>query len=412
MAILADVGGLHVRRTLARCVRTVVAAEAAVDDICMIKVCRRPRYGRMTIVAIVAAGDVRRVFAGRSHAIVAGTARANHLRVVDQVRRYPGVRRMAILADVGRLDMRWRLASGVDAVVAVETVAGNVDVVEVGRQPGYGGMAVVAIIAALDMIRILARCNNAIVTAAATTDDLCVIHGVSGREQVCRVTVLADVGRLDVGRVLAGCIDAVVAVETVAGDIDMIKVGRQPGYRRMAVIAVIAAGNVCRVLAGRRYAVVAGPAGTENLCMVHSNRRHPDAGVVAILTDIRRLDVRCGLACRGNAVVAADTVVGNTHVIEVRRPPRDGGMAVIARIAAGNMCRVLAGGCDAVVARITGTDYLCVINRVCRREQVRVVTILADITRLDMGRIFAGCLDAIVTIEAGSGDVYMVKIRR
>ena len=65
----------------------------------------------------------------------------------------------------------------------------------------------------------------------------------------CGVTVLADVRGIDMRRVFASCIGAVVATDTAVGDARMVEVRRDPGVRRMAVITVVAACNVCRVFA-------------------------------------------------------------------------------------------------------------------------------------------------------------------
>ncbi len=40
---------------------------------------------------------------------------------------------VAVLADVGRLDMRRVLADGLGAVVATEAIAGDIDVIEIRR---------------------------------------------------------------------------------------------------------------------------------------------------------------------------------------------------------------------------------------------------------------------------------------
>lgn len=44
---------------------------------------------------------------------------------------------MAVLANVAGLDVRQILADGIDTVMAVNTLARDVQMVEVGRQPGY-----------------------------------------------------------------------------------------------------------------------------------------------------------------------------------------------------------------------------------------------------------------------------------
>ena len=87
----------------------------------------------------------------------------------------------------------------------------------------------------------------------------------------------------------------------------------------MAVVAVIAARNVCRVLAGRRHAIVTGAAGTNDLGVVNRVRGHEYTGVVAVFADGSRLDVRRVLADRIRAVVATAAVIRDIYVIEIRR---------------------------------------------------------------------------------------------
>lgn len=147
-------------------------------------------------------------------------------------------------------------------------------------------MTVLAVIAARDMRRMLARGKRTVVAGTAGANDLGVIHRVDGREHVGRVAILAHVRRQHVVLVLAGGVSAVMAAETVAGNVHVIEVGGQPGNRRVAVITVVAALNVIGTLAGSGYAVVARATGTDHLRVVNGVSRRPDAGRVAILTDI------------------------------------------------------------------------------------------------------------------------------
>ena len=85
----------------------------------------------------------------------------------------------------------------------------------------------------------------------------------------------------------------------------------------MTVIAIGATGNVCRVLAGRNCAVMAGAAGTEYLCMIYRVNRHPDIRVMAVFTNISRLNVRQVLAGGFDAVVATDAIANDASMIEI-----------------------------------------------------------------------------------------------
>ena len=92
-------------------------------------------------------------------------------------------------------------------------------------------MAVIAGVAAKNMRWVLARRDRAVMTAVARTDDLCVIYGEGRCKYVGVVAILADVTGLNVSEILAGGIGAIVTVDTVGGNVEMIKVCGQPGNR-------------------------------------------------------------------------------------------------------------------------------------------------------------------------------------
>ena len=92
----------------------------------------------MAVVTVVTTGDVRRIFACRHDAIVTAGAGPQDLRVIDCNCRNPDIRCVTIFADVAGIDMRRVFARCLDTVVAINAVAGNVYVIEIGRQPGDG----------------------------------------------------------------------------------------------------------------------------------------------------------------------------------------------------------------------------------------------------------------------------------
>lgn len=59
------------RGSLARGVSAVVAAETVARNVDVVKVRRNPSDGRMTIVAVITASDMRRVFTCRHRSVVA-----------------------------------------------------------------------------------------------------------------------------------------------------------------------------------------------------------------------------------------------------------------------------------------------------------------------------------------------------
>ena len=85
----------------------------------------------MTIVAGVAAGDMGRMLTGGGDAVVAGATSANDLRVVDICRWGPHRWTMAVLANIGGLNVCLILAGGVGAVVTTDAITKDVQVVEI-----------------------------------------------------------------------------------------------------------------------------------------------------------------------------------------------------------------------------------------------------------------------------------------
>jgi len=89
----------------------------------------------------------------------------------------------------------------------------------------------------------------------------------------------------------------------------------------VAVVAIIAAGDMRRVLARRNNAIVAGAAGSYNLGMVYRVSWNPDIGVMAVLANFCSQNVRRVLAGRFDTVVAACTITGDAYVIKIRGQP-------------------------------------------------------------------------------------------
>ena len=124
--------------------------------------------------------------------------------------------------------------------------------------------------------------------------------------------------------IFTGRFNAVMTAGAVTGYPDVVEIGRQPADGRVAVVAVVAARNVRWMFASRCRAVVARTASPNDLGVIDGVGRHEDVRVMAILADVRRLDM-CGvLAHRVDAVMAAAAVINDTQVIEIRRAPRDG----------------------------------------------------------------------------------------
>ena len=303
----------------------------------MIEIDRNERIGRMANIAFGRCLQMRGMFSNSRGAVMTATAAAEHLRVIDATDRRKHDDGMTVLADIGGLHVVGRLTDGVDGIVTTGTIAGDVVMIEVGRRERHRGVAVITSIAARDMAHILAWCRRAVVATHAGAEHLSVIDARHGGERDHGMAVFTNIGGLYVREGLTDRVDSIVTSHAVAGDIVVIEVGRCKGHGRVAVIAGIAAQDVARVLARRRYAIVATTTHTEHLRMVDAHDRREGHDAMAIFADNGRRDMRGGLADGVDGVVTTHTVARDVVVIEVGRRPCDRRMTVVAGIAAQNM---------------------------------------------------------------------------
>jgi len=155
---------------------------------------------------------------------------------------------------------------------------------------------------------------------------------------------------------------AIVAAGTIRDDVRMIKVRRSPGYGGVAVITVVAAGYVRRVFSSCDDPVVTSRTTPENLRVINCYCGFPGGDAVAILTDIRRLNVGDAFPRRFNTVMTAYAIAYDVVMIEVRWSPGDSRMAVVTSISAGNVSCVLACRFNAIVAAQTGSHYIRMVK--------------------------------------------------
>lgn len=274
MTILAYICRARVLRILTGCNRTVVATETVTGDIGVVIRGGQPGDSGVAVITIISTRNVVRVLTGCDSAVVAGTATTQYLCVIYGERWQPDGRRVAVFANIGCKRMSWRLASRGYAIMAITAIAGDICVIEIGRQPASR-----------------------------------------------RVAVLTHITAGDVRRRLAGCGHAVVTAYAIADDANVVEVCGHPACGRMTVIARVAAGDVRGRLARGNRTVVAGSTGTNDLSMIDSRRRSKSDHGVAVLAHIAGVDVVRVLTGRVVAVVAAHTVAGNVDVIEIGRHP-------------------------------------------------------------------------------------------
>lgn len=264
VAVFAHVGSRYVGWVFSGRIRTVMAAPTVTDDIDVIEISRYPAGGGMTIVTVVAAVDVRRVLACCCSTVVTGAARANDLGVIDGKHGSKDIGRMAILTDIGCLDVRRVFAGGFGAVMAIETAARVIHVIEVRGQPADRRVTVIAISAACNVRRVLASCRDAVVAGAAGTEHLRVIDGNGWLKCGRAVAVFANIRRLYVrGALACGCC-TVVAAHAVSSDARVIEHGRHPRGYVVAVVTLIVGRNMRRRLSRRLDTIVATGAVADN----------------------------------------------------------------------------------------------------------------------------------------------------
>jgi hypothetical protein len=180
----------------------------------------------------------------------------------------------------------------------------------------------------------------------------------------------------------------------------------------VAVVAVVAGRNVRWMFASRCRAVVARTASPNDLGVIDGVGRCKDVRVMAILANVRRLDM-CGvLAHRVDAVMAAAAVINDSQMIEDCRAPGNGRMTVVTGIATRYVRGMFARREGAVVATVTGTDHLSMVNGKCGREDVGVMAVLADITGCDMREVLTDCFNAVVAVDTTTGNVQVIEIGR
>ena len=194
----------------------------------------------------------------------------------------------------------------------------------VSRQPRDRAVTLATVLRGIEVAGVLSGGRSAIVARRTGAENLVVVHRCNRRPNRRAVAIFADVGCLDVSRSLTDGIGAIVATNTVIHDVDVVEVSGQPRDCRMAVIAVIAAGDMRWVFAGRYCAVMTGAAGANDLDVVDRVNRYPDVRGMAVFANIGRLNMRQVLARSVGAVMAAGTVARNIYVIEIRRQPADG----------------------------------------------------------------------------------------
>ena len=124
----------------------------------------------------------------------------------------------------------------------------------------------------------------------------------------------------------------------------------------MAVVAVVATRNMYCMLPGRSSSVMTGSTGSEDMCVVKRSCRIKSECAVAVFADVACLNMCRALARGSVAIVARNAIAVITGVIKSCRQPARRAVAVVALIVARNMAGSFSRRLCAIVAIDTGTS--------------------------------------------------------
>jgi len=377
MAAFTDVIGAYVRRRFADRIDVVVALEAIAGDVDVIERRGLPRQRRVTRRAIDRRRNVARRLAGCQGAVVATSAAAEHVVVIDHGDRLPRDGAVAVLAYIVGPYVRGGLARDPHVVMARRTTADDPVVAERRRLPRHGAVAGIALGRCREMIGILALCARAVVARRTAALHVTVIDHHDRFKRHRRMARLAHhVGR-NVRRVFAGRAHAVVALRTAVNNAGVVEQRGLPCQRRVTLIAFQRRLHVVLGLAGRDRALVAARAIAQHVRVINPRDRLPEVRRVAVFADVVRKDVSGAFAGGLCTVMAAETAVDDARVVKRHTGPRKGVVArgaIVGRLRMGRRFRIRI---RAVVARLTRTHHLLVID-----ERHRLPTGRRRMTRL------------------------------
>ncbi len=189
VAELALIAGRHVQRTLAAGAVAIVATDAVVDNGGVIHRRRQPLSGTVASATVINRRDMIGVLAGGNVAIMATHAGAPHLGMIHGIRRHrrPGQRAafMTSIAVIGGIDMVGKLAGIRTAIVAADASAQYLIVIHRGilhRSPQGRRfvMAQLAFIGGRQMRTRLATGIETIVASDTAAIDEAMIDGAQG----------------------------------------------------------------------------------------------------------------------------------------------------------------------------------------------------------------------------------------
>ncbi len=164
--------------------------------------------------------------------------------MINAGRWLPRRNQMTRLATITGREMGVVLASSLHSVVTAEAVARDAVVVEIRRPPGIGRVAALTSVVTRDVIGTLPAGNRAVVAREASARYLRVVHARDRLPSRNAMAGFARIARRDVTGVFSGCPRAVVAGKTVSSDARMIEGSRTPSRTFVAGLAACRRRNV------------------------------------------------------------------------------------------------------------------------------------------------------------------------
>ena len=112
-----------------------------------------------------------------------------------------------------------------------------------------------------------------IVAGGTRTQHLRMVNPCRWYPHPCSVTIFTNVGCQYVILIFAGRVCTVVAANAISGNVRVIKISGHPSYGCVAIVAVIPAADMRRVLTDRNGAVMTGRADADNLRVINRYSR-------------------------------------------------------------------------------------------------------------------------------------------
>ena len=144
---------------------------------------------------------------------------------------------------------------------------------EIIREPCRCIVTNITFLSRYEMPVIFSGRKRPIVAGRTGTQYLRMVDSRSWHPHRSRVTVLTNVGCQYVILVFASRVCPVVTANAVAGNVRMIKISGHPSHGCVAIVAIVPAADMRRVLAYRNGAVMTGRADTDNLRVINCYSR-------------------------------------------------------------------------------------------------------------------------------------------